>query len=275
MVQARAGCDKIFKAPRAKTKQNKRSRSSTNNILSNKYPLGGGGIMKGNKLKELKEKQRKNGIEIIDEVFKDGPIQFVKCNETEALCDKFYFCVVTITRKVRRGSLTQIHIETERKYKCLTDNCDHGHLYAQKCHFVRHARTDHAKLRFECEHCGKQFRQSTQKNEHLKAKHGQKVNKWQCPYGCNQHFAQLRGVWRHVNADRKCDARPRYFCQREVNLLKKHWNNPTMSQLLKFSTNSDIPKESAVTIEMQQSIRQTIKAMIQEFGLKDERNDSE
>ena len=253
--------------PKKETKNVKKRRK----LSVKKYPLGGGGIYKGKKLLELQQEKLDRGIEILEEISEEGPIQFVHCGEKEAKVKKFSFRIINIKRKIRDNINNKILIEKERKYKCETENCNHGHLYAQKCHFVRHARTDHAQLRFKCQYCGKEFRQSTQKNEHLKSKHKNICEKWQCPYGCNQHFAQLRGVWRHVNADRKCDSRPKYFTKREINILKNKWSNSEMSQILKFShhISPNIPKENVVTKEMQINIRKKVKQLIQKYRLND------
>ena len=141
-------------------------------------------------------------------------------------------------------------------------NCNHNHLYSQKCHLIRHAKTNHAKLRFKCNYCGKKFRQDTQKNEHLKLKHGKNIIKWQCPFGCNQFFSQFRGVRRHINSDIiKCNARSIFFDKQQIHLLKRNWDNSKMSKILKFCTDNDITKE------MQNETRKKVKVLINQMSL--------
>eukprot|EP01084_Bolivina_argentea_P268873 456825_1 len=170
-------------------------------------------------------------------------------------------CFVKRTDKIRRidpitkKQNSKIEIIIREGHKCKTMNCSYPHLYSQKCHWKRHALTEHCNRKFECQFCGAVFRQQTQRKEHIINKHTQSIQKWLCPYGCGGVFSQFRGVVRHVKFDRKCDARKKYFNKNCIQNLKNKWDNDIMKSILKFNTTTNTNEKNMVTNGMKIKIR--------------------
>jgi len=251
----------LVKNKNYKNKKHKNYKHKIINKLTKNLPIhpiksrGGGGIHKPPKNEQYR---------IISRTDIEGPLEYMKWHGVNLA-----HCHCKRTDKIIKidpetGEEIPDIIITEG-HKCKTINCKYPHLYSQKCHWKRHALTEHCNRKFSCIHCGATFRQQTQRKEHVINKHTAEMNKWRCPYGCNGVFSQFRGVVRHVKFDRKCPARTKYFNMKQTQKLKKKWDNDKMKKMLKFTTNITVKEDHMVTLKMQEETRRITKELLKEY----------
>jgi len=215
---------------------------------------GGGGIVKTNKAY----------IRLVSRRDEEGKMETLKWHGV-SLAHCYVKRTDTVIKRDPASGEEYTATVVAQGHKCMTLNCKYPHLYSQKCHWKRHALTEHCNRKFSCKFCGATFRQQTQRKEHIVNKHTVQMTKWQCPYGCGGVFSQFRGVVRHVKLDRKCSARGEHFEDEEVEALKSGWNNILMKEMLKFETNQ-LSEENMVTESMKKEVRAKTKKLYGDQG---------
>lgn len=210
---------------------------------------GGGGIVKTNKAY----------LRLVSRHDEEGKMETLKWHGV-SLAHCFVKRTDTVIKRDPQTGEEYTAVMVAQGHKCMTLNCKYPHLYSQKCHWKRHALTEHCNRKFSCKFCGATFRQQTQRKEHIVNKHTVQMTKWQCPYGCGGVFSQFRGVVRHVKLDRKCGARGKHFDAEEIEALKSGWNNILMKEMLKFETKS-LSEENMVSEKMKKEVRAKTKKL--------------